>query len=97
MFKDKTILITGGTGSLGKELTRIILNEYSNIKKLIIFSRDEQKQFQMSQEFSEIKYPQIRYFIGNVRDLPRLKRAFQNVDYVIHAAAMKHVPIACNF
>ena len=94
MFKDKTILITGGTGSLGKELTRIILNEYSNIKKLIIFSRDEQKQFQMSQEFSEIKYPQIRYFIGNVRDLPRLKRAFQNVDYVIHAAAMKHVPIA---
>lgn len=94
MFKDKTILITGGTGSLGKELTRIILNEYSNIRKLIIFSRDEQKQFQMSQEFSEIKYPQIRYFIGNVRDLPRLKRAFQNVDYVIHAAAMKHVPIA---
>ena len=94
MFKDKIILITGGTGSLGKELTRIILNEYSNIKKLIIFSRDEQKQFQMSQEFSEIKYPQIRYFIGNVRDLPRLKRAFQDVDYVIHAAAMKHVPIA---
>ncbi len=94
MFKDKTILITGGTGSLGKELTKIILNEHSNIKKLIIFSRDEQKQFQMSQEFTEIKYPKIRYFIGNVRDLPRLKRAFQNVDYVIHAAAMKHVPIA---
>jgi UDP-N-acetylglucosamine 4,6-dehydratase/5-epimerase len=94
MFKGKTILITGGTGSLGKELTRIILNEYSNIKKLIIFSRDEQKQFQMSQEYGENKYPQIRYFIGNVRDLPRLERAFQDVDYVIHAAAMKHVPIA---
>ena len=83
-LKNKSILITGGTGSLGKELTRIILNEHSNIKKLIIFSRDEQKQFQMSQECGENKYPQIRYFIGNVRDLPRLERAFQDVDYVIH-------------
>ena len=94
MYKDKSILITGGTGSLGKALTKYILYEYPQIKKLIIFSRDEQKQFQMAQEFSESEYPQIRYFIGDVRDYERLKRAFQQVDFVIHAAAMKHVHIA---
>jgi UDP-N-acetylglucosamine 4,6-dehydratase len=94
MYKDKSILITGGTGSLGKALTRHILLNYSSIKKLIIFSRDEQKQFQMAQEFPESEYPQIRYFIGDVRDYERLKRAFQQVDFVIHAAAMKHVHIA---
>jgi UDP-N-acetylglucosamine 4,6-dehydratase (inverting) len=93
-FKDKVILITGGTGSLGKALTRHILAEYSEVKKLIIFSRDEQKQFQMAQDFPESEYPQIRYFIGDVRDYERLKRAFQQVDFVIHAAAMKHVHIA---
>jgi UDP-N-acetylglucosamine 4,6-dehydratase len=93
-MKGKTILITGGTGSLGKEITRYIISNYSNVKKLIIFSRDEQKQFLMSQEFPESKYPFIRYFIGDVRDLERLKRAFFGVDYVIHAAAMKHVHIA---
>lgn len=94
MYKDKTILITGGTGSLGKALTKHILSEHSEVKKLIIFSRDEQKQFQMAQEFPESEYPQIRYFIGDVRDYERLKRAFQQVDFVIHAAAMKHVHIA---
>lgn len=94
MYKDKTILITGGTGSLGKALTKHILRVYPEIKKLIIFSRDEQKQFQMAQEFPESEYPQIRYFIGDVRDYERLKRAFQQVDFVIHAAAMKHVHIA---
>lgn len=94
MYKEKTILITGGTGSLGKALTKHILSEYPEIKKLIIFSRDEQKQFQMAQEFPESEYPQIRYFIGDVRDYERLKRAFQQVDFVIHAAAMKHVHIA---
>jgi UDP-N-acetylglucosamine 4,6-dehydratase len=94
MFTDKTIIITGGTGSLGKALTKHILNTYRDIKKLIIFSRDEQKQFQMSQEFSESVYPQIRYFIGDVRDEDRLIRAFQGVDIVIHAAAMKHVHLA---
>ncbi|KYG77042.1 UDP-N-acetylglucosamine 4,6-dehydratase (inverting) [Roseivirga ehrenbergii] len=93
-YQNKTVLITGGTGSLGKALTRHILSEYPEIKKLIIFSRDEQKQFQMAQEFPEIEYPQIRYFIGDVRDFERLKRAFQQVDFVIHAAAMKHVHIA---
>lgn len=94
MFANKSILITGGTGSLGKALTRHILAHFSGVKKLIIFSRDEQKQFQMAQEFSETQYPQIRYFIGDVRDFERLKRAFQEVDFVIHAAAMKHVHIA---
>src|SRR5690606_15078913 len=90
----KTLLITGGTGSLGKALTNHILNKYPEIKKLIIFSRDEQKQFQMAQEYPANIYPQIRYFIGDVRDKDRLMRAMKGVDYVIHAAAMKHVHIA---
>lgn len=94
MLKNKTILITGGTGSLGKALTSHIFKNHSNIKKLIILSRDEQKQFQMAQEFPESDFPQIRYFLGDVRDQERLVRAFQGVDIVIHAAAMKHVHLA---
>ena len=93
-MKNKTILITGGTGSLGKALTHYILKKHVDVKKLIVYSRDEQKQFQMAQEFPKTKYPQIRFFIGDVRDYQRLKRAFKEVDYVIHAAAMKHVHIA---
>ncbi|WP_225035921.1 UDP-N-acetylglucosamine 4,6-dehydratase (inverting) [Winogradskyella sp. SM1960] len=93
-LKDKSILITGGTGSLGKALTKHIFKTYPDIKKLVIFSRDEQKQFQMAQEYPPDRYPQIRFFIGDVRDKERLVRAFQNIDYVIHAAAMKHVHIA---
>ena len=93
-LKNKSILITGGTGSLGKALTSHILTHYPEIKKVVIFSRDEQKQFQMAQEYPSHKYPQIRFFIGDVRDRERLERAFQNIDYVIHAAAMKHVHIA---
>lgn len=93
-FQNKNILITGGTGSLGKELTRYFLKNHSGINKIIIYSRDEQKHFQMSQEFPNSKYPQMRYFIGDVRDLDRLTRAFEDVDYVIHAAAIKHVHIA---
>ncbi|WP_282042214.1 UDP-N-acetylglucosamine 4,6-dehydratase (inverting) [Winogradskyella flava] len=93
-IKGKSILITGGTGSLGKALTKHILNNFPEIKKLVIFSRDEQKQFQMAQEYPISKYPQIRFFIGDVRDKERLVRAFQQIDYVIHAAAMKHVHIA---
>lgn len=94
MLNQKSILITGGTGSLGKALVKEILLKWPNIKRLIIFSRDEQKQFQMSKEFPENKYPAIRYFIGDVRDFERLKRAFAGIDFVIHAAAMKHVHIA---
>ena len=94
MLNNKSVLITGGTGSLGKELTKILLTRWPQIKRLVIYSRDEQKQFQMAQVYSESQYPCIRYFIGDVRDLDRLKRAFIGIDYVIHAAAMKHVHIA---
>ena len=94
MLNNKSILITGGTGSLGKELTKTILKNWPNVKRLVIYSRDEQKQYQMAQEFPDSKYPAIRYFIGDVRDLERMKRAFADIDYVIHAAAMKHVHIA---
>lgn len=94
MLKNKTILITGGTGSLGKALTSHILNNHPEVKKLIIFSRDEQKQFQMAQQYPLDKYPQIRFLIGDVRDKDRLTRAFRGVNYVIHAAAMKHVHLA---
>jgi UDP-N-acetylglucosamine 4,6-dehydratase len=94
MLSNKSVLITGGTGSLGKELTRTILQKWPDIKRLVIYSRDEQKQFQMAQDFPQDKYPAIRYFIGDVRDLERLKRAFMDIDFVIHAAAMKHVHIA---
>ena len=90
----KSILITGGTGSFGKAFTKIILKRWPRIKRLVIYSRDEQKQFQMAFEYPEAAYPQIRFFIGDVRDQERLKRAFRGVDYVIHAAAMKHVHIA---
>ncbi len=93
-LNDKSILITGGTGSLGKALTENILSKWPRVKRLVIFSRDEQKQFQMAQEFPPSQYPQIRFFIGDVRDFDRLKRAMKGVEYVIHAAAMKHVPIA---
>jgi UDP-N-acetylglucosamine 4,6-dehydratase (inverting) len=93
-FSDKSILITGGTGSLGKELTKTILQKWPDIKRLVIYSRDEQKQFQMSHEFPASRHAGIRYFIGDVRDYERLKRALEGIDYVIHTAAMKHVPIA---
>lgn len=94
MLSNKSILITGGTGSLGKELTKTILKNWPDVKRLVIYSRDEQKQFQMAQEYPASKYTCIRYFIGDVRDHERLKRAFSGIDYVIHAAAMKHVHIA---
>lgn len=94
MLENKSVLITGGTGSLGKALTSTILKRWPSIRRLVIFSRDEQKQFVMAQEYPPDKYPNIRFFIGDVRDFDRVKRAFKGVDYVIHAAAMKHVPIA---
>ncbi|MCA0333871.1 MAG: UDP-N-acetylglucosamine 4,6-dehydratase (inverting) [Bacteroidetes bacterium] len=91
---NKSILITGGTGSLGKALTTHIVKHYPDVKRLVIFSRDEQKQFQMAQDYPNNLFPNIRFFIGDVRDRDRLIRAMQGIDYVIHAAAMKHVPIA---
>lgn len=94
MLNGKSVLITGGTGSLGKALTKHFLTRYPEIKRLVIFSRDEQKQFEMAQEYPTSRFPQIRFFIGDVRDFDRVKRAFKGIDYVIHAAAMKHVPIA---
>ena len=93
MLNNKNILITGGTGSFGKKCTEIILKRYKP-RRLIIFSRDELKQFEMAQQFPDSKYDCIRYFIGDIRDKERLYRAFSNVDFIIHAAALKQVPAA---
>lgn len=90
----KSILITGGTGSFGKKFTERILTQFPKVKRLVILSRDELKQFEMSQTFSPEKYPAIRYFLGDVRDKERLVRAFEGIDIVIHAAALKQVPMA---
>ena len=90
MFNSKNILITGGTGSFGKKYTEILLKKYKP-NKIIIYSRDELKQYEMSQKYNA---KCMRYFIGDVRDVNRLEDAMQDVDYVIHAAALKHVPIA---
>ena len=90
MFNDKNILITGGTGSFGKKFTKTLLERYKP-NKIIIYSRDEQKHFEMEQVFNE---PCMRYFVGDVRDFKRLNKAMMDVDFVIHAAAMKHVHIA---
>ena len=90
MFNNKTILITGGTGSFGQECTKFLLSNYK-LKKLIIYSRDENKQYLMAQKFNQ---KNIRYFIGDVRDYERISMAMRDVDFVIHAAALKHVPIA---
>ncbi|MEM7457511.1 MAG: UDP-N-acetylglucosamine 4,6-dehydratase (inverting) [Planctomycetota bacterium] len=93
-LKDRTVLITGGTGSFGKSCASYLL-EHAGVRKLIIFSRDEQKHVAMRREmFPTDRYPQIRYFVGDVRDRDRLKRAMKGVDFVIHAAAMKHVDMA---
>ena len=90
MFNDKNILITGGTGSFGKKYTKILLETYKP-NKIIIYSRDELKQYEMAQDYDQ---KCMRYFIGDVRDDKRLDEAMQNVDFVIHAAALKHVPVA---
>lgn len=94
MLNGKSLLITGGTGSFGKRFVKNILEKYPSISRLVVYSRDELKQYEMSQTFPEEKYPCMRYFIGNVRDGDRLKRACENIDIVIHAAALKQVPAA---
>ena len=90
----QSILITGGTGSLGQALVAEILQRFPKIQRLVIFSRDELKQYEMAQKFNDQQYPALRYFIGDVRDRSRLKRALEGIDTVIHAAALKHVPAA---
>lgn len=92
-MKDKTILITGGTGTVGKALVNHILENCPEIKKLIIYSRDEQKHYEMKQTFSPVKYP-IHYIVGDIRDRDRIMMACKNVDILIHSAAMKHVPVS---
>ncbi|MBT1075270.1 UDP-N-acetylglucosamine 4,6-dehydratase (inverting) [Geobacter grbiciae] len=96
MLTGKSILVTGGTGSFGKKFIETILTSYPEIKRVVVFSRDELKQFEMAQQFPPDKYRQIRYFIGDVRDKDRLYRAFEGIDIVVHAAALKQVP-ACEY
>ncbi len=94
MLNNKSVLITGGTGSFGKMFTKLIFEKFPDVRRLVILSRDEQKHYHMSLEYPEEKYPAIRFFIGDVRDESRLISAFEGIDVVIHAAAMKHVHIA---
>jgi len=94
MLNNKSVLITGGTGSFGKKFVEIILKKYPGVKRIVIYSRDELKQFEMAQLYPEFEYPQIRFFIGDVRDAARLKRALEGIDVIIHAAALKQVPTA---
>ena len=94
MLSNKTVLITGGTGSFGKEFIKTILDRYPKVKKIIIYSRDELKQSELKQKYPFDRYPQLRFFIGDVRDGGRIKRACEGVDVVIHAAAIKQVDTA---
>jgi len=96
MLNNKSVLITGGTGSFGKQFIKTILTNYPDVKRLVIYSRDELKQFEMAQteEFSPSKHPALRYFIGDIRDKERLIRACEKIDIIIHAAALKQVPTA---
>jgi UDP-N-acetylglucosamine 4,6-dehydratase (inverting) len=94
MLNSQAILITGGTGSFGKAFVKTILARYPEVKRLVIFSRDELKQYEMAQQFPPEKHRALRYFVGDVRDADRLKRAMEGIDIVIHAAALKQVPTA---
>ena len=94
MLSGKSVLITGGTGSFGRKFLEVVLARYPKIRRIVIFSRDELKQYELSQMYPPQKYPQMRYFIGDVRDRDRLHRALEGVEIVIHAAALKQVPAA---
>ena len=93
MLNNASILVTGGTGSFGKAFLRTVFNRYPSVRRLIVYSRDELKQVELSHEYPEAQYPQLRLFIGDVRDRERLGRAMEGVDVVVHAAALKHVPV----
>ena len=94
MLNNKSVLITGGTGSFGKKFVETILRDYPQVKRIVIYSRDELKQFELKQKYPAQKYPQLRFFIGDVRDGERLKRACEGIDVIIHAAAIKQVDTA---
>jgi UDP-N-acetylglucosamine 4,6-dehydratase (inverting) len=94
MFQGQNILITGGTGSFGKALVNTLLQEYKNIGRVVIYSRDELKQYEMAKLFPSENFPNIRFFIGDIRDRERLKRALEGISVVVHAAALKQVPAA---
>jgi UDP-N-acetylglucosamine 4,6-dehydratase/5-epimerase len=94
MLSNKSILITGGTGSFGKKFTETILTRYPDVRRLVIYSRDELKQFEMAQSYPVTKYPHVRFFIGDIRDNARFKRACEGIDVIIHASALKQVPAA---
>jgi UDP-N-acetylglucosamine 4,6-dehydratase/5-epimerase len=96
MLKNRSLLVTGGTGSFGKKFIETILLQYPEIERVVVYSRDELKQFEMAQQFPVERYKQIRYFIGDVRDRERLTKAMEGIDIVIHAAALKQVP-ACEY
>ena len=94
MLNNKSVLITGGTGSFGKKFIETILRDYPQVQKIVIYSRDELKQFELKQKYPYDRYPQLRFFIGDVRDGERLKRACEGIDVIIHAAAIKQVDTA---
>jgi UDP-N-acetylglucosamine 4,6-dehydratase (inverting) len=94
MLNNKSILVTGGTGSFGKAFVRTVVERYPGVRRLVVLSRDELKQYEMAQQFDPARYEALRYFIGDVRDGDRVRRALENVDIVVHAAALKQVPAA---
>ena len=94
MLNDQSVLITGGTGSFGKKFVETILGRYPSVRRIVVYSRDELKQFELKQKYPHDRYPQLRFFIGDVRDGERLKRACEGIDVIIHAAAIKQVDTA---
>ena len=94
MLNNKSVLVTGGTGSFGKAFIRTVLDRYPDVRRLVVYSRDELKQFEMQQLFPQSRFPALRYFLGDVRDEQRLRRALEGIDIVVHAAALKQVPAA---
>ena len=94
MLNDQSVLITGGTGSFGKKFVETILGRYPSVRRIVVYSRDELKQFELKQKYPHDRYPQLRFFIGDVRDGERLKRACEGIDVILHAAAIKQVDTA---